>query len=72
MTHQGRSGPVNGLLYALRARLDVVAGANGYLPKVRGLRATPGYDRASGLGVPRFDRLAARLPRPALNPNATR
>jgi kumamolisin len=63
-------GPVNGLLYALRARapqtlFDVVSGANGYLRKVPALRATPGFDRASGLGVPRFDRLARALPRPA-------
>jgi hypothetical protein len=27
--------------------------------------AAPGYDLASGLGVPRFDQLAAALPAPA-------
>jgi hypothetical protein len=63
-------GPVNGLLYALEAGtpgtiFDVVSGANGYSRKVPGLRAGPGYDQASGLGVPRFDRLAAALPPPA-------
>ena len=57
-------------LYALEAGtpgtlFDVVSGANGYSPKVPGLRAGPGYDQASGLGVPRFDRLAAALPPPA-------
>jgi hypothetical protein len=63
-------GPVNGLLYALEAGtpgtvFDVVSGANGYSRKVPGLPAGPGYDQASGLGVPRFDRLAAALPPPA-------
>jgi hypothetical protein len=60
-------GPVNGLLYSLESSspdgfFDVVSGDNRYLRRVRGLRAGPGYDRASGLGVPRFDRLAASLP----------
>jgi tripeptidyl-peptidase I len=60
-------GPVNGLLYASASQtvFDVVSGDNAYSRKVPGLRATPGYDRASGLGVPRFDALSAALPPPA-------
>jgi subtilase family serine protease len=63
-------GPVNGLLYSLPQRspnalFDVVAGNNRYDPKVPGISAAPGFDMASGLGVPRFDRLAAALPPPA-------
>jgi hypothetical protein len=59
-------GPVDGRLYANRADVfDVVSGANGYDPKVPALGAGPGYDLASGLGVPRFDRLAAAVPAPA-------
>ena len=63
-------GPVNGLMYSLETSapdtlFDVVSGSNGYVPRVPALSATPGYDRASGLGVPRFDRLAASLPPPA-------
>ncbi len=62
-------GPLNGLLYGLQSRdpalfWDVVSGQNRYLPRVPGFRARPGYDRASGLGVPLFDRIAAALPRP--------
>ena len=38
-----------------------IVGAAGLVP---GFRALPGYDRASGLGVSRFDRLAAALPDP--------
>ena len=44
---------------------DIVSGSNGYNPRVPGISATPGYDMASGLGVPRFDQLAATLPPPA-------
>ncbi len=64
-------GPVNGLLYTLARGpaaaplFDVVSGDNGYLAKVPGHAAGPGYDLASGLGVPRFDALAAALPAPA-------
>jgi tripeptidyl-peptidase-1 len=59
-------GPVNGLLYRLQATrpatfFDVVTGRNGYDAKVPGLSAAPGYDRASGLGVPRFDALAGAI-----------
>jgi hypothetical protein len=62
-------GPVSGLLDALGRRapdtlFDVVSGSNGYDPKVPARTARPGYDLASGLGVPRFDRLAAALPPP--------
>lgn len=63
-------GPANGLLYALGegepgALFDVVSGANGYDPKVPARSAGPGYDLASGWGVPRFDELAAAPPPPA-------
>jgi kumamolisin len=60
-------GPVNGLLYdsAPQTVFDVVSGDNAYSRKVPGLSATPGYDRASGLGVPRFDVLTTALPPPA-------
>jgi hypothetical protein len=62
-------GPVNGLLYdsAPQTVFDVVSGDNAYSRKVPGLSAMPGYDRASGLGVPRFDVLATALPPPAGN-----
>ena len=57
-------GPVNGLLYSLPpgALFDIVAGDNGYDRKVPARSAGPGYDLASGLGVPRFDQIAAALP----------
>jgi subtilase family serine protease len=60
-------GPVNGLLYSRQpgAFFDVVAGDNGYDRRVPAISAAPGYDRASGLGVPRFDVLATSLPPPA-------
>jgi len=60
-------GPVNGLLYALARTpataplFDVVSGDDRYLAKVPGHAAAPGYDLASGLGVPRFDALATML-----------
>ncbi|MDR9373159.1 S53 family peptidase, partial [Conexibacter sp. JD483] len=60
-------GPVNGLVYALARAgataplFDIVSGDNRYLAKVPGHTAAPGYDLASGLGVPRFDALAAAL-----------
>jgi subtilase family serine protease len=59
-------GPVNGLLYdsAPQTVFDVVSGENGYDRRVRARQAGPGYDLASGLGVPRFDVLAATLPPP--------
>jgi hypothetical protein len=60
-------GPVNGLLYHLRSAspgvlFDVVAGDNRFLADVPARTAAPGYDLASGVGVVRFDRLAAALP----------
>lgn len=62
-------GPVNGLVYALRqaapeSLFDVVSGNNAYSPKVPGHSAAPGYDLATGLGVPRFDRIASVLEQP--------
>jgi kumamolisin len=67
--HRPPLGPVNGLLYDLRATApqtfyDVVSGANGYRRRVPARRAHPGYDLASGLGVPRFERLLGALPGP--------
>ena len=60
-------GPVNGLVYALAPQtiFDVVSGNNGYSRKAPALSAGPGYDLASGLGVPRFDLLSGALPPPA-------
>lgn len=63
-------GPVNGLLYTLARSMpstvfDVVSGANGYRRRVPAHSARPGYDLASGLGVPEFAQLAANLPKPA-------
>jgi kumamolisin len=63
-------GPAGGLLYSLwrtnpGAFFDIVSGNNGFDPKVPAINAVPGYDMASGLGVPRFDLLAGALPPPA-------
>ncbi len=65
--HRTPLGPVNGLLYWLRRHrpstiFDVVTGDNRYSPKVPGHRAKRGYDLASGVGVPRFDRIIGALP----------
>jgi subtilase family serine protease len=59
-------GLVNGLLYATapQTAFDVVSGNNGYDSRVPAQTAGPGYDLASGLGVPRFDVLAGALPAP--------
>jgi subtilase family serine protease len=64
-----RLGPLNGLLYRLRARspqtfFDIVSGNNAYSGRIRGWRARPGYDLASGLGVPQFAQLAGAIPPP--------
>jgi subtilase family serine protease len=63
-------GPVDGLLYRLRTRsagalYDIVSGNNGFDAKVPARVARPGYDLASGLGVPQFGALSGVLPRPA-------
>jgi kumamolisin len=63
-------GPVDGLVYDLRASapqtiFDVTEGNNGFLSRVHAFPAKPGYDLASGLGVPNFAQLAAALPPPA-------
>ena len=62
-------GPVNGLLYWLRrhhpnALYDIVSGNNRYKRRIPGHRARRGYDLASGLGAPRFDRIARLVPPP--------
>jgi subtilase family serine protease len=62
-------GPANGLFYALARSTpatfwDVVSGNNVYLPRVPGYAAKPGYDLASGLGVPQFAAVAAGLSAP--------
>jgi kumamolisin len=67
--HRPPVGPADGLFYYLRRNapstfFDVVKGNNGYFRKVRAHYAKPGYDLASGLGVPQFGRLASALPRP--------
>lgn len=60
-----RSGVFARLTGSVGAVLDIVSGSNGYNPRVPGINAIPGYDMASGLGVPRFDQLAAAPPPPA-------
>jgi kumamolisin len=60
-------GPVNGLLYTLRTAVpgtiyDVVSGSNRYYRKIAGYSARPGYDLASGLGVPQLAQIANVLP----------
>jgi Pro-kumamolisin, activation domain len=62
-------GPVNGLLYWLRrnhpnALYDIVSGNNGYDSRVPGKSARRGYDLASGLGAPRFNRIVRLIPSP--------
>jgi subtilase family serine protease len=71
--HRPSIGPVNGLLYWLRRNdpatlFDIVSGTNGYFRGVPGWPAKPGYDLASGVGVPQFARLAGPLPPPARYP----
>jgi subtilase family serine protease len=60
-------GPVNGLLYYLRQAdpdtfYDVTAGNNQYSRKVPGYRAHPGYDLATGLGVPEAAQIMREIP----------
>ncbi len=63
-------GPAAGLFYYLArvhpsALWDVIHGNNGFFAKVPARYAKRGYDLASGLGVPRFARVAADVPAPA-------
>ena len=63
-------GPVNGLLYWLErhrpgALYDIVSGTNRYDRHAPGHSARRGYDLASGVGVPRINRIAGLLPAPA-------
>jgi kumamolisin len=60
-------GPADGLFYYLAkcrpsAFWDVVGGNNGYFRKVPARYAKPGYDLASGLGVPQFAQVAQLIP----------
>jgi len=62
-------GPADGLFYYLArcrpsALRDVVQGNNGFFRKVPARYAKPGYDLASGLGVPQFALLAQLIPPP--------
>ena len=62
-------GPADGLFYYLAkcqpsSLWDVVSGNNGFLPKVPARYAKPGYDLASGLGVPQFAQVAQLIPPP--------
>jgi kumamolisin len=62
-------GPADGLFYYLArcrpsAFWDVVQGNNGFFRKVPARYAKPGYDLASGLGVPQFAQVAQLLPAP--------
>jgi subtilase family serine protease len=60
-------GPADGLFYYLArcrpgALWDVVKGNNGFFRKVPARSARPGYDLASGLGVPQFAQVARLIP----------
>jgi kumamolisin len=62
-------GPADGLFYYLAkckpsAFWDVVQGNNGFFRKVPARYAKPGYDLASGLGVPQFAQVAQLIPSP--------
>jgi subtilase family serine protease len=62
-------GPADGLFYYLArcrpsALWDVVKGNNGFFRKVPARYARPGYDLASGLGVPQFAQVAQLIPSP--------
>ncbi len=68
--HQPPLGPANGLFYDLRSQgpkafFDIVHGNNALVPNIPGFAAKPGYDLASGLGVPEFPWIARHLPTPA-------
>jgi hypothetical protein len=60
-------GPADGLFYYLArcrpgALWDVVKGNNSFFKKVPARHARPGYDLASGLGVPQFAQVAQLIP----------
>jgi kumamolisin len=62
-------GAADGLFYYLAkcqpsALWDVVQGNNGFFRKVPARYAKPGYDLASGLGVPQFAQIAQLIPPP--------
>jgi kumamolisin len=62
-------GPADGLFYYLArcrpsAFWDVVQGNNGFFRKLPARYAKPGYDLASGLGVPQFAQVAQLIPAP--------
>ena len=62
-------GPADGLFYYLArcrpgALWDVVKGNNGFFRTVPARYAKPGYDLASGLGVPQFAHVAQLIPSP--------
>lgn len=64
-----RLGNVNGLLYKLAEKspatiFDITQGNNEQLPGVKFYSAGPGYDLASGLGVPDYAAVEAALPPP--------
>jgi subtilase family serine protease len=67
--HRPPLGPTDGLLYYLRrhqphALFDVIHGNNALVPGIPGHSAKPGYDLASGLGVPQFASIAREIPSP--------
>jgi kumamolisin len=66
-------GQADGLFYDLQRRApqtfqDIVKGNNRFRKRIPGFRAKRGYDLTTGLGVPRFDVLASRLPAPGTPP----
>lgn len=68
--HRPPLGPSDGLLYFLRrhqpeALFDIIHGNNALVRGIPGHSAKPGYDLASGLGVPQFARIAREIPSPA-------
>lgn len=63
-------GPADGLFYYLARHRpgtlwDVIHGNNGFFPSIPAQYAKPGYDLASGFGVPQFAQIAQQLPCPA-------
>jgi subtilase family serine protease len=67
--HRPPLGPSDGLLYFLRrhqpnALFDIIHGNNALVRGIPGHSAKPGYDLASGLGVPEFASIAREIPSP--------